>query len=327
MGRARTPTPCGIVPNIVEKWDQNADATEYTFYLRKGIKWSDGKEVTTEDVKLLLRGHGRATRTSSRRPTPRSRQRIGDEWKIATLNVVDKYTFKVQVRRAQPAAADRDGQDGRPAASTTPPGFVPPSHYLKQFHPKYANVDELEPAGGDQEAARLAGPVGHGGDLEGPIVFWFVNPDVPVLDPWKTTVPAPADPNVMERNPYYWQVDSDGNQLPYIDRVEHSLFENHEVLNLWVAQGRIDMQMRHMSAGNYTFYKENEAEGQVPGPALARGQHRAAYFPNINARDKVLAKIFDTPDGPPGAQRSRSTARRSTSWSGTGWASRARPRR
>ncbi|MCA1669959.1 MAG: twin-arginine translocation signal domain-containing protein, partial [Thermomicrobia bacterium] len=35
---APEPTAIRLTANWVEKWDQNADATEYTFYLRKGLK-------------------------------------------------------------------------------------------------------------------------------------------------------------------------------------------------------------------------------------------------------------------------------------------------
>ena len=49
---APDPNTLKLVPNVVEKWEQSADATEFTFYLRKGIKWSDGTELTTDDVKF-----------------------------------------------------------------------------------------------------------------------------------------------------------------------------------------------------------------------------------------------------------------------------------
>ena len=49
---------------------------------------------------------------------------------------------------------------------------------------------------------------------------------------------------VMERNPYYWAVDTAGNQLPYIDRVTMTLAENLEVLNLRAMAGEYDVQER-----------------------------------------------------------------------------------
>jgi peptide/nickel transport system substrate-binding protein len=47
---ARDPNSLRVVPNVIEKWEQSKDATEFTFYLRKGLKWSDGVEMTTDDV-------------------------------------------------------------------------------------------------------------------------------------------------------------------------------------------------------------------------------------------------------------------------------------
>jgi len=41
----------------------------------------------------------------------------------------------------------------------------------------------------------------------------------------------------MERNPYYYAVDTEGNQLPYIDRISMSLAENLEVVNLRALAG------------------------------------------------------------------------------------------
>ena len=34
----------------ITKWSSNEDASEWTFTLRKGLKWSDGHPVTTADV-------------------------------------------------------------------------------------------------------------------------------------------------------------------------------------------------------------------------------------------------------------------------------------
>lgn len=275
-----------LVANVVEKWEINSDATEYTFFLRKGMKWSDGAEVTTDDTKFWFED---IETFKEIRPTPNFavRQRVGNEYKLATLTVVDKQTFKMKYQAPYPLLPIAIAKLGG--------AFVQPAHYLKKFHPKYASADELAKVAAEKKVATAADLWGKAGNMEGPIPFWFINPDLPIIRTWKIANPVPAEPVVMERNPYYWQVDTEGNQLPYIDKIEHSLFENNDVLNLKIASGQIDMQMRHLTVGSYTFYKENEAKGKYK-VLRWRAASTDAYFPNINCPDKVLGKLFDTAD-------------------------------
>ena len=43
-----------VLPNVAERWEVNADATEFTFYLRNGMKWSDGHPFTADDVVFAI---------------------------------------------------------------------------------------------------------------------------------------------------------------------------------------------------------------------------------------------------------------------------------
>ena len=65
----------------------------------------------------------------------------------------------------------------------------------------------------------------------------------------------------MERNPYFWAIDPEGQQLPYLDTVTHRLFETNDVFNMWIVNGEIDFQARHVGIDNFTLYKESEASG------------------------------------------------------------------
>lgn len=38
-------------PGIAESWDVSEDGTKYVFHLRDGLKWSDGSDLTAEDIK------------------------------------------------------------------------------------------------------------------------------------------------------------------------------------------------------------------------------------------------------------------------------------
>jgi len=41
-------------PGLLERWEHSEDYTEWTFHLRKDVKWHDGKPVTAQDVKFSL---------------------------------------------------------------------------------------------------------------------------------------------------------------------------------------------------------------------------------------------------------------------------------
>jgi peptide/nickel transport system substrate-binding protein len=45
-------TNVGLIANYISEWTQNEDATEFTFTLRDGLKWSDGETFDTEDVQF-----------------------------------------------------------------------------------------------------------------------------------------------------------------------------------------------------------------------------------------------------------------------------------
>ena len=90
---------------------------------------------------------------------------------------------------------------------------------------------------------------------------WALNPDLPVLSPWKTVTPINTPTWTLERNPYSVFVDTAGNQLPYIDRVVLTLAENLEVLNLRAIAGEYDFPSRHVDLGKLPVFLENQAKG------------------------------------------------------------------
>ena len=283
-----------IVPNYYEKWEQNPDATEYTFTLRRGLKWSDGKEVTTEDVRFYWEDIAGVPEITPAPNFPGMRVRLAGEFVMGKYSAVDDYTFRVQYAQPNPLLPIIMAKTGGTIGRFNNSGWLAPSHYLKQFHPKYTDVNTLNALAASKNLPGWQALWGSGGNMEGPACFWFINTDMPVINAWKTSVPAPGDPHVMERNPYYWQVDTAGNQLPYIDKVEHAIFQNTEVFNLWISQGKIDMQIRHVAAGSYIFYKENEARGGyrvLPWRAASTN----AYFPNQNTPNSALAAAWQTP--------------------------------
>ena len=78
---------------------------------------------------------------------------------------------------------------------------------------------------------------------------------------WQTTSPINTPTWVLERNPYFYMVDSAGNQLPYIDKVVLTLAENLEVLNLRAMAGEYDFQARHIDISKLPVFLDNQERG------------------------------------------------------------------
>ena len=282
------PDTIELTPNYISEWTQNEDATEFTFTLREGLKWSDGELFTTEDVQFwydeLYLGE---LQNKSQQLTLQNEagERVDME-----LEVVDDLTWTIRFPAPNPLlpifiAKSTHGMTGGPTMAA-------PAHYFREFMPQYTSdqsrIDAAMEANGISTWQELFGTAG---DMQGPIGFWFRNPELPVIAAWKSTNAPTEDPHRMERNPFYHAVDPEGNQLPYIDRIEHALFDDNSVFDLWIAQGRIDMQNRHTDAANFTFYKENEEAGNYR-VLLWRAASTNALHPNTSHLDPGLRELF-----------------------------------
>jgi peptide/nickel transport system substrate-binding protein len=228
------------------------------------------------------------------RPGPINVGNVGD---VMTLEIIDDLTWKVTFTVSNPLLPIRMGSDT--SGMIGGPSMAAPKHYLEKYvgtapTADQALIDAALSANGLTTWEELwyeGGPR----DGRGPINFWFRNPELPTLGAWRAINTPLDDPFMMERNPYYHAVDTEGNQLPYIDRIQHSLFEDAEILNLWIAQGLIDMQQRHVASSNFTFYKEYEGDGDYH-VVTWRAATTNAFHPNISHPDPEKAALFDTPE-------------------------------
>jgi peptide/nickel transport system substrate-binding protein len=284
---APDPETTNLVVNFISEWSQNDDATEYTFTLREGLKWSDGMPLTTADVQFFY--DQIFLPQILNKPTFYT---IGG--KDMELEVVDELTWRLRFAVPNPLlpiqiAKSTGGMTGGPTMAA-------PAHYLRQYIPTLADdtslIDAALAANGLTTWEELHYETAPG-DGRGPINFWFRNPELPVINAWKAENSPLEDPYVMVRNPYYHAVDTEGNQLPYIDRVNHALFEDNQTLNLWIAQGLIDMQQRHLAVADFTFFKENEEVGDYT-VVLWKAASTNAFHPNVSTPDPALREIFDT---------------------------------
>jgi peptide/nickel transport system substrate-binding protein len=242
-----------LVPNIARGWEVSQDGRTTTLMLRRGMKWSDGAPFTADDFMFWFED---VYQNKDLVPTPLNSMTIngkpvriekGDE-AIVRFVAPDPYYALPNVLAAvlNLGHHTRFGRDNW--------GGFAPAHYLKQFLPKYA---------GQADVDKLAADEKHDGWVN---MFKFKNdstrnPDLPVLAPWKTTSPITTPNFVLERNPYSVWVDTEGNQLPYIDKVQMTLAENLEVLNLRAIAGEFDEQARHIDISKLPVLIENQQRG------------------------------------------------------------------
>ncbi|MEO1018759.1 MAG: ABC transporter substrate-binding protein, partial [Pseudomonadota bacterium] len=276
-----------VIPNLAESWEVNEDGTEYTFYLRPGTRWSDGTPFTTDDVMFFvddLLNHGEFYKGA----VPRAFAAGGEPM---TAEKIDDHTVRFKFTTPY---------GGFLQQLATPLGQHPvlwAKHYCSQFHPDYN--ENLQPLLDQYQASDWIDLFYQRcGDIEIP-PRWG-NSERPVLDPWVITEPytGGAVRVVLERNPYFWQVDTEGNQLPYVDRLAFDLHQSAEGLVLAAIGGDIDLQSRHIDApANRPVFFENAENGGyeiyniVPEDAISTG-----IFLNLTHKDPVIRELFNAKD-------------------------------
>ena len=241
-----------VAPSVAQQWLLSADGRSVTIYLRKGMKWSDGQPFTANDFVFWYED---VYLNKEITPTPHPDFLING--KSGSLRKVNDTAVVFEFPEANYLFVDilagstsmGGGQalwqmEGRAMGAYTP------AHYVKQFHAKYV---------GREDADRRAKAAG----FDNWVAYmknrwdWRLNPDLPVLTPWKTVRPINTPIWVIERNPYFYEVDTAGNQLPYIDRIQLSLGENLEVINLRAVAGQYDLQERHTAMTKIPVFLEN----------------------------------------------------------------------
>ncbi len=261
-----------------EAWELSDDGKTFTFHLRKGMKWSDGAPMTAEDYRFYLEDV-----LDNRELSPSLSQRyastVDGERVAPVFSAPDDYTAIYDFALPKPLFVYSLVR-GFPAL---------PKHYMQQFHADYADkatLDNLVADANRDDWSQL---------------FWDkevhrINTERPVINAWVCKNPWSDEYVVAERNPYFWEVDGEGNQLPYIDNVSFRVFSSTDVCIMWAVNGEIDCQSRHIGEfSNYTIYKENEAVGDYTAQVWNRSKCDGIFL-NLTCKDQRLRELFNERD-------------------------------
>lgn len=209
-GLFRYGTDGSVAPNLAKSYSVNADFTKYTIYLRKGVRWSDGVLFTADDCvfyydKLCLP-------EVFGEPLAQSFLVYDDQGmpKKASFEKLDTYSFTVTFPISNPNFLHQLLKDGGICFA--------PEHFYVNLLPEYM---------GEEAANAKAKEMGYE-SVESMLYAVTVNPwnapGVPTLNPYclsdeEGMKDVTGEYYEFVRNPYYWKVDAEGKQLPYLGRL------------------------------------------------------------------------------------------------------------
>lgn len=264
-----------IVPNVARSWKWADDYRSITFELRKGHKWSDGEPFTADDVVFFFEDI--------------------IENKDLNKQTTTEWGVNVHAKKIDDQHVELSFDDPFPglltymATSGSYFSTFAPAHFFKKFMPKYnPHATEDAKAAGFEDWTKWFANYYQKWHDDGTVSAAAL--EVPTLEAHVVEVAPDTQQRIFKANPYYFKVDSSGQQLPYIDRV-HERFLTADLQLLAILNGEIDFKAQGNELGNYPTLKENEAKGgyKVLLPSGAIGSSLAF---NITHADPKLAGVY-----------------------------------
>jgi peptide/nickel transport system substrate-binding protein len=103
---------------------------------------------------------------------------------------------------------------------------------------------------------------------------------------------------IWVRNPYYWCIDKEGNQLPYMDGLTMTNVQDNQVFRLRVSEGQVDYVHGNFSPLNLAdvqTLRANEAKSKLKVWFWDGGGGGNTYFFNYDYKDEKYRKWFREP--------------------------------
>ena len=277
-----------LVPNIAKAWEWNDDYTQLTIVLREGHKWSNGEAFTAADVEFWM--NDIILNPDVYEKTPDRWLFAGEPAKVEALDTVTvKFTFPVPT----PGIMNRFAVDyGQP---------FQPRHFLGQFMPKHnENADALAQEFGFANGAEAV-DFYYGGsdwkDVPSPLLKDAAKAEaigrhvVPTLES-HIVVEETSEGRRMVANPYFHQVDTAGNQLPYINEIVETYVGDKEVQNLRIMNGEVVWKQQAIFLEDFPLLKENEGRGGYTINFAPTFGENVFFSFNRTHEDEVLREIF-----------------------------------
>ncbi len=256
-----------LEPALAESWEISPDRRRITFTLRSGLKWSDGEPLTADDVLFTYQD----IYLNEKIPTVyRDFLRIGSTGAFPSVKTLDRR--RVEFTLPEPFA---------PFVRYTARLAILPVHALRSSvlsTDVRGNPQFLSTWGTDTDPQKI---IGNG--------------------PYRMVSYTPSQRLVLQRNPYYWRSDAQGNRMPYIERLILQIIESTDNQLLRFRSGELDsiqvtpeafaLLKREKKRGKYTIYNGGpEFRIQFVGFNLNQGRN-ARGKPFV---DPIKSRWFNT---------------------------------
>jgi peptide/nickel transport system substrate-binding protein len=213
--------PPGYDAGLCTRWESSPDAKQWTFHLRRGVRWSDGEPFTADDVLFtydVIRD--KSVATVIRDAFVEGKQENGDPI-YPKLEKLDDQTVRFTLNR--------------------PNGMFLDAVYSLWLIPKHK-----------WEAAWRSARFNE-------VMKLSDNPeDVVSLGGFRIKEYVSGQRVVLERNPYFWKLDKSGQRLPYLDRIVFLILKDQNTIALTFEAGQLDILTPRLRAEDYWRVKKLE---------------------------------------------------------------------
>ncbi len=225
-----------VEPALAESWQVSDDKLRIIFTLKEGLKWSDAEPLTVDDVVFTYND----IYLNEKIPTSvQDTLRIGEKGLLPSVRKVDER--RVEFIIPEPFA---------PFLRSTGSAILP----------KHALLDSVKTKDSSGKPKFLS--------------TWGMDTDPAKIisnGPYVVESYAPSERVLFRRNPYYWRKDSQGNQLPYIERIVWQIVESSDTALIQFRSGGLDtiavgpatfaLLKREEQRGNFTIYNGGPDSG------------------------------------------------------------------
>ncbi len=263
-----------VIPLLAKSWEISPDGLVFTFHLRRGIVWSDGHPFTSDDVVFT--------------------------WRDAL------YTKVIDPETGQPALDENTGRPrlrfpSRPAFGQLIEGQEVQVEALDSHTVRFTLPQLYSPfllfGGGLNILPKhiLERHVADGTLLDA----WSINTaihrphELVGIGPFLLESYKPGERIVFRRNPNYWRVDSEGQRLPYIDRIVTRIVGDTNASNIAFAQGLTDADA--IQADNVTWIQRAAAARDFTIHDLGPSSTTSFVWFNLNPGSAPDGKPFVAP--------------------------------